>query len=119
MADDRKTLETGRKPEERSDGNTNGEIKGNDGSVREDAPGQKPQQEAKKPFKIKEIWHKTGLDVPTILMMFKGSLPPTIAIAMFQAKDVQEVYQTLGYLVAITSVLGMCIMPRGMFVQNM
>ena len=52
-------------------------------------------------------------------MMFKGSLPPTIAIAMYQAEPVAEQYQTLGYLVAISSVLGFCIMPRGKFIQTM
>ena len=52
-------------------------------------------------------------------MMIKGSLPPTIAIAMYQAKPVADHYTTLGYLVAISSVLGFCIMPRGKFIQTM
>lgn len=52
-------------------------------------------------------------------MMFKGSLPPTIAIAMYQAPSVAEEYSTLGFLVAISSVLGFCIMPRGKFIQTM
>ena len=52
-------------------------------------------------------------------MMFKGGLPPTIAIAMYQSKAVAAQYQTLGYLVAISSILGFAIMPRGKFIQNM
>jgi hypothetical protein len=55
----------------------------------------------------------------TLSMMLKGSIPPTVALAMYQSDRVAEVYQTLGYLVAISSVLGFCIMPRGKFLQNM
>ena len=54
----------------------------------------------KKPSKIVQLWQKTGLDVKTLLMMFKGSLPPTIAIAIYQATDVAVFYSSLGYLVA-------------------
>ena len=52
-------------------------------------------------------------------MMIKGSLPPTIAIAMYQAKPIPTQFSTLGYLVAISSILGFCIMPRGKFIQTM
>ncbi|CAK4030632.1 hypothetical protein DOTSEDRAFT_68258 [Lecanosticta acicola] len=78
-----------------------------------------PREEGKKPSKLKQIWTKTGLDVPTLLMMLKGSLPPTIGIAIYQAPDVANQYQTIGYLIAIASILGMCIMPRGKFLQSM
>ena len=81
--------------------------------------GTKDAATSKKPNKIKQLWQKLDLDVPTVMMMFKASLPPTIAIAMYQSDAVAGVYSTLGYLVAITSVMGMCIMPRGMFVQTM
>lgn len=52
-------------------------------------------------------------------MMFKGSVPPLVALCMMQSDSVASQYSTLGYLVAITSVLGFCIMPRGKFVQTM
>lgn len=58
----------------------------------------------KKPSNWKRVWQKSGLDATTLQLMFKGSLPPTIAIAIYQAKSVQERYGTLGYLVAIRSV---------------
>lgn len=121
MADDPKAMDGGERPPgpERSEGATNGDMKTKNESVREDRTTQQPHQQAKKPSKIKELWQKAGLDVTTVMMMFKGSLPPTIAIAMYQSSGVGQVYSTLGYLVAITSVLGMCIMPRGMFLQNM
>ncbi|KAI7217442.1 hypothetical protein KC333_g4220 [Hortaea werneckii] len=79
---------------------------------------QQPQDE-KKPSRLKQIWTKIGLDVPTLVVMFKGSIPPIVALAMYQADAVAQEYTTLGYLVAITSILGFCIMPRGKFIQTM
>lgn len=49
----------------------------------------------------------------------RAALPPTIAIAFFQAKPVAHQYSTLGYLVAISSILGFAIMPRARFFQTM
>ncbi|QIW98053.1 hypothetical protein AMS68_003571 [Peltaster fructicola] len=80
---------------------------------------EQPPAPAAKPSKIKQLWQKTGLDVKTLLMMFKGSLPPTIAVAMYQSTAVANQYGTLGYLVAIMSILGMAIMPRGKFLETM
>jgi len=73
----------------------------------------------KKPFILKRIWTKLGLDVPTLLMMGKAGLPPTIALSMYQADDISSTYTTLGYLMAIISILGFCIMPRAKFIQTM
>lgn len=73
----------------------------------------------KKPSKLKQLWEKAGLDKVTLILMLKGSLPPIIAIAMYQSPAVAQQYATLGYLVAITSVLGMAILPRGVFIQTM
>jgi hypothetical protein len=55
----------------------------------------------------------------TLKMMFKGSVPPTVAIAMYQSHTISSEYTTLGYLVAISSILGFAIMPRGKFIQTM
>ncbi|KAH7113817.1 hypothetical protein B0J11DRAFT_472026 [Dendryphion nanum] len=73
----------------------------------------------KKPSKFAGAWAKLGLDVPTVLMMMKSALPPTIALAMYQADDVATTYSTLGYLVAIIAVLGFAAMPRAKFIQTM
>ncbi|KAI7510959.1 hypothetical protein KC347_g3845 [Hortaea werneckii] len=86
------------------------------------SPPQQQQQQPhdeKKPSKLTQIWTKIGLDVPTLVVMFKGSIPPIVALAMYQADAVAQEYTTLGYLVAITSILGFCIMPRGKFIQTM
>jgi hypothetical protein len=73
----------------------------------------------KKPSIFGRINAKLGLDVPTVLMMMKGGLPPVIALSMYQADDIAETYSTLGYLMAIISILGFCIMPRAKFLQTM
>jgi hypothetical protein len=39
------------------------------------------------------------LDIFTVLLMFKGSLPPIIAIAAYQAPAFASHFGTLGYLV--------------------
>ncbi|RYZ84680.1 MAG: hypothetical protein EOP06_17665, partial [Proteobacteria bacterium] len=51
-------------------------------------------------------------------MMFKGSVAPTIALAMYQSPRVAAHYTTLGYLIAIMTILGFPIMPRGKFIQT-
>ncbi|CAI7659091.1 unnamed protein product [Penicillium glandicola] len=68
---------------------------------------------------VKKIWQKMGLDRPTILLMMKGGISPTIAVAISQSKAVANEYTTLGYLVAIVSILGFAIMPRAKFIQMM
>jgi hypothetical protein len=83
---------------------------------------QDAKEEAKKkkqPGKLKKAWEGLGLDIPTAMMMGKAALPPTIAIAMFQADAVAKFYTTLGYLIAIISILGFCIMPRAKLLQTM
>jgi hypothetical protein len=87
-----------------------------DTSLAEDA---EEETKVKKLSIIKRIWTKLALDVPTVLMMGKAALPPTIAMSMYQATAVSEIYTTLGYLVAIISSLGFCIMPRAKFIQTM
>jgi hypothetical protein len=87
-----------------------------DTSLAEDA---EEETKVKKLSIIKRIWTKLALDVPTVLMMGKAALPPTIAMSMYQATAVSEIYTTLGYLVAIISILGFCIMPRAKFIQTM
>ncbi|CAG8897617.1 unnamed protein product [Penicillium egyptiacum] len=68
---------------------------------------------------VKKACQKTGLDRPTILLMMKGGIPPTIAVSIYQAMPVAHEYTTLGYLVAIVSILGFAIMPRAKFIQMM
>jgi hypothetical protein len=77
------------------------------------------KKKEKKPSIFKKVWDKLGLDVGTLMMMGKAALPPTIALSMLQATDVAQEYTTLGYLVAIISILGFCIMPRAKFIQTM
>ncbi|KAJ4287454.1 hypothetical protein N0V88_007640 [Collariella sp. IMI 366227] len=85
----------------------------------EKTPGAPEAQKEKKPNRVAAFIAKLGLDAPTLITMFKGSLPPTIGIAMMQAPVVANYFLTLGYLVPIISVLAMAIMPRGKFMMNL
>ncbi len=82
-----------------------------------------PSREAieaqKKPLFTKRIWEKFGLNVGVLSMMFKGALPPTIAIGLYQWTGFAETYSTLGYLAAVMSILSFAIMPRAKFIQTM
>ena len=79
-------------------------------SERSTAQAQQSPDAQKQPSKLKQLWTKIGLDSITLAMMLKGSLPPTIAIAMYQSTAVATHFGNLGYLIAITSILGFCIM---------
>ena len=68
---------------------------------------QEQEKKEKKPGILKKAWDKLGLDAPTLMMMGKAALPPTIALSMFQADKVAATFSTLGYLVAIISILGL------------
>ena len=65
------------------------------------------------------FFKRIGLDVPTMMMMFKGSLPPIISIAIYQSDAVAAEYSSLGYLIPIISVITITIMPRGKFLQTL
>ncbi|KAH6642029.1 hypothetical protein C7974DRAFT_468480 [Boeremia exigua] len=77
------------------------------------------EKKKKEPGKFKKKWDKLGLDAGTLIMMAKAALPPTIALAMYEADMVAREFTTLGYLMAIVSILGFCIMPRAKFIQTM
>lgn len=58
---------------------------------------------------------KLGLDPVTIILMFKGSIAPVAALALYQLDPYQKAYGTLGYLVPIITVLSLPVLPRGKF----
>ena len=78
-----------------------------------------PETTPKKPGLLKRVWTGLGLDPATVITMAKGALPPIISLAALQSPTMASKYSTLGYLVAIMSLLGFAIMPRAKFVQNM
>lgn len=88
-------------------------------SKSEDNAEEPDAKKEKKPSMFSKILKKTQLDVPTVLMMLKGGLPPVIALSIYESDDVAKTYTTLGYLVAVISILGFCIMPRAKFIQTM
>ncbi|KIH87754.1 hypothetical protein SPBR_04559 [Sporothrix brasiliensis 5110] len=82
------------------------------------APNTEEEEAAMAPPK-KSILERLGLDTTTLVLMFKGSLPPVIGIAMFQSTAFADTYSTLGYLVPIVSVMTVAVMPRGKFLQTL
>ena len=89
-----------------------------DGAKRENDAADVPPT-SKKPSLPKRLWAASGLDSMTLILMFKGALAPTIALAIYQATSIADIYSTLGYLVAIMSILSMPIMPRAKFVLSL
>ncbi|KFY44062.1 hypothetical protein V494_01656 [Pseudogymnoascus sp. VKM F-4513 (FW-928)] len=77
------------------------------------------EDENPKPSKLKRLWTKLDLDPGTLMMMFKGSLAPIIAVAWYQSIDIVEIFTTLGYLVPVISVLSLAIMPRAKYIQTL
>ncbi|KAK4955886.1 hypothetical protein LTR10_006825 [Elasticomyces elasticus] len=100
---------------------SNGDTAKQEDSTKQASPGSgaAQKQDPKPPSKLKTLWTKLGLDPLTLMLMLKGSIPPTIAISMYQSRAVATQYSTLGYLVAIMSILGFAIMPRAKFLQTM
>ncbi|KAJ9604339.1 hypothetical protein H2200_011173 [Cladophialophora chaetospira] len=95
---------------------------GDGGAVADKAGNGHADAEETKPPKVgllKRLQTKLNLDLPTVLLMFKGGLPPTIALAAYESDGWAEVYTTLGYLIAITSFLSLPILPRAKFLQSM
>ena len=68
---------------------------------------------------IRRLWDRSGLNPGMLMMMFKGALPPAISLAVYQSTSFADLYSTLGYLVAIMSVLSFAILPRSKFIQTM
>ncbi|KFX90595.1 hypothetical protein V490_06378 [Pseudogymnoascus sp. VKM F-3557] len=83
-------------------------------------PEQGTQDEEKpRESKLKKIWAKLGLDLGTVMMMFKGSLAPIIAVAWYESLDIAKIFTTLGYLVPVITVLSLAIMPRAKYIQTL
>jgi hypothetical protein len=91
---------------------------GDEDQLKEEEPSA-PDETPQKPGLLKRAWKAAGLDPPTIIVMAKGGLPPVIVLAALRSTTFAERYTTLGYLVAIMSLLGFAIMPRAKFVQSM
>lgn len=71
------------------------------------------------PGALKKAWDKLGLDLDTVLKMVKFALPPTISLSLYQSDAVSKVYSTLGYIIAVASVLSGVLQPRALFLQTM
>ncbi|EXJ61463.1 uncharacterized protein A1O5_11779 [Cladophialophora psammophila CBS 110553] len=75
---------------------------------------------SKKPSLLKRLNDRLGLKInlPTILLMFKGAVAPTVGLAIYQDASVAAHYSTIGYLIPIMSLFVVPILPRARFLQN-
>ncbi|KPM44236.1 hypothetical protein AK830_g2328 [Neonectria ditissima] len=64
-------------------------------------------------------WSYLEMDLETLLMMMKGSLPSTIVIAISQSTAIADVTTTTGYLAALIAVSAQCLQPRAKFIKVM
>ncbi|WAO97085.1 ArAE-2-N domain-containing protein [Fusarium falciforme] len=72
-----------------------------------------------KPTTLKRRMDKVGLNAATLVLMFKGSIPPIIGISMYQSTRISSYFTTMGYLIPVISVLAVAILPRDRFIQNL
>ncbi|KAL6409997.1 hypothetical protein AUP68_06405 [Ilyonectria robusta] len=79
---------------------------------------ERPRPEPK-PTTLKRFMGKVGLDAPTLILMFKGSIPPIIGISIYQSPPIYTYFTTMGYLIPVISVLAIAILPRDRFIQNL
>ncbi|EXK43462.1 hypothetical protein FOMG_02415 [Fusarium oxysporum f. sp. melonis 26406] len=73
----------------------------------------------RKPTISKYLMDKVWINAATLGLMFKGSIPPIIGISMYQSTQISSYFTTTGYLIPIISVLGVAILPRDRFIQNL
>ena len=73
----------------------------------------------RKPSVFRRAWKSMDLNLGMLTMMVKGALPPAISLAAYQGTSFADTFSTLGYLVAIMSLLSFAILPRSKFIQTM
>ena len=71
-----------------------------------------------KPSILERAWGKLGFNAMVMMFMVKGSLPPTIAIAIYQRYSVAVNYLNLGYVMIVVSILTVPVLPRGKYLMN-
>jgi hypothetical protein len=64
------------------------------------------------------LFLRTGLTGRLMIQMFKGAVPPTIALAIYRSPAVARVYGNFGFLIALASILSLHLQPRGRSQQN-
>ncbi|KAL8391772.1 hypothetical protein RB595_002109 [Gaeumannomyces hyphopodioides] len=99
-------------------GSSRGDTVFTDGDASAAAPGTSADGHERKPW-LKRVAARLGLDMPTLKMMLKGSLPPIIAISMLQSRAATAYFSSIGYEVSIISVLAVAILPRGKYLQTL
>lgn len=81
----------------------------------EELSGTKPEPRSNM---LKRLWRKTGIEPVQLILMLKGASPAIISLAAYQSDAWAIQYTTLGYLIAIMSLLSLPILPRAKFIQS-
>lgn len=81
--------------------------------------GASPPTKPKKEPLSKRILTKLGFNPMVFMFMVKGSIAPTICMAIYQRRSVAADYLNLGYLMIVISILTVPMLPRGKFLMNL
>lgn len=65
-----------------------------------------------------KLFLRIGLTGRLLIQMFKGAVPPTIALAIYRSPAVARVYGNFGFLIALASILSLHLQPRGRLQRN-
>jgi hypothetical protein len=68
--------------------------------------------------RLKKLFERAGLTREVFILIVKGALPPTVAIAMYRSPRIATVYGNFGFLIALASILSLHLQPRARFQQN-
>ncbi|KAK4546746.1 hypothetical protein LTR36_001478 [Oleoguttula mirabilis] len=67
--------------------------------------------------RLQSGWKSLGIDMKTLYLMLKGSIPVAISLAIYQSTPVSETFTSLGFLVAIIAVVTVNLLPRAELIQ--
>ncbi|KAL8293847.1 hypothetical protein RB597_007639 [Gaeumannomyces tritici] len=99
-------------------GSSRGDTVFTDGDASAAAPSTSADGHERRPW-LKRVAARLDLDMLTLKMMLKGSLPPIIVISMLQSRAATAYFSSTGYEVSIISVLAVAILPRGKYLQTL
>ncbi|RDW64418.1 MFS transporter [Aspergillus mulundensis] len=65
------------------------------------------------------LWKRLAPNIPLVIMMFKGSLPMTISLAIYQSGLIANRYTTVGYIMAMIAFFSMALLPRAKYLEGL
>lgn len=62
-------------------------------------------------------WDRIGIDRLAFMKMLKFSIPPSLALCIYQSNTISSTYTTVGYLIAIGTILSSGLAPRATYIE--